>query len=155
MNPIDSTTTSEELSGISDIDPDINILPHNESLYYQEDSFNQALKGNPKLTEQFSLLFLNIRSAPKNSKTLCNYLNSLNINFLDGRSPSYDSTLTPDTALAAMFNLTYKHCTCSQMTSCCHKSSETDDITLDCHLKLFKGYFGKALTHIYHGLLCI
>ena len=59
------------------LDPDSNILPNLSSQYYNEESFNSLLSNHPKVHEQFSLLFLNIRSAPKNISSLEAYLNNM------------------------------------------------------------------------------
>ena len=66
-----SITTADLLSGFPDLDPDSNILPN----------LNSQLIDHPNLHEQFSLLFLNIRSAPKNITSLEAYLHNINVNF--------------------------------------------------------------------------
>jgi len=73
---------------LHDIDPDIQF--YNEHLmgslqscnYYLENTFNQKIEECTNISnDSFSMLHVNIRSAPKNLGSLENYLNALNHSF--------------------------------------------------------------------------
>ena len=72
---------AEQLSGLREHDPDINLLPHASSDYYDENTFNNLLKNQSLNENNLSMTFLNIRSAVKNLESFQYYLNNLSIQF--------------------------------------------------------------------------
>ena len=74
-------SAAEQLSGLSDIDPDVGFFEESDSIYYSDVSFNQLLCNDPSLGRQFSAIFLNIRSAVKNLEPFHDYLLTLATEF--------------------------------------------------------------------------
>jgi len=72
---------AEQLSGLRGLDPDINFLLKTSSDYYDESSFNDLLEKQSINENNFSMTFLNIRSAPKNLESFQYYLNNFKIDF--------------------------------------------------------------------------
>ena len=62
----ESIRMSERLNGLFDLDPDLAFFSQATSKYYNEQAFNQLFFEQPALRNNFSLMFINIRSATKN-----------------------------------------------------------------------------------------
>ena len=77
----ESFSTSERASGLDDLDPDSGFFAQSESSYHDERSFNDIISNNSALSNKFSLIFLNIRSAVKNLESFLTYLSTLSIDF--------------------------------------------------------------------------
>ena len=78
---LDDHSIAEQQSGLSNIDPDLNLTSNSTSMYFSDDSFNQLIVSQNLSTSNFSTLFLNIRSAPKNLEAFQDYLNLINFQF--------------------------------------------------------------------------
>lgn len=70
----------------ADVDPDLNFYNNQANLncncsYYLEDGFNTKINGLTNNSAIFSLIHLNIRSAPKNLNKFEAYLHNIDINF--------------------------------------------------------------------------
>ena len=77
----ESIRMSERLNGLFDLDPDLAFFSQATSKYYNEQAFNQLFFEQPALRNNFSLMFINIRSATKNLESMFDYLSTLNHNF--------------------------------------------------------------------------
>ena len=69
-----------DYSALGNIDPDLNILLHNNTMsckYFTEIEFNNYFTTS----DNFSFFNLNIRSLPKNVVNLQHFLEGININF--------------------------------------------------------------------------
>ena len=76
-----TNSLAEQLGGSRALDPDINLHHNTSSEYYDENSFNELVKNKVITQNNFSMTFLNIRSAMKNLESFKNYLDILNIHF--------------------------------------------------------------------------
>ena len=88
FNPFETNDNNKGLFSIDDIDPDFhfyneifaNIAVQNSD-YYIEDSFTEKCKVSSVESDCFSLLHMNIRSAPSHLDEFQNYICNLNHNF--------------------------------------------------------------------------
>ena len=88
FNPFETNDNNKGLFSIDDIDPDFhfyneifaNIAVQNSD-YYIEDSFTEKCKVSSVDSDCFSLLHMNIRSAPSHLDEFQNYICNLNHNF--------------------------------------------------------------------------
>ena len=104
FNPFETNDNNNGLFSIDDIDPDFhfyneifaNIAVQNSD-YYIEDSFTEKCKVSSVDSDCFSLLHMNIRSAPSHLDEFQNYICNLNHNFsVIAMSETWFSDITID-----------------------------------------------------------
>ena len=75
-----NSSTAERQSGLTDIDPDSHFSSSVVN-YYSANALNNLSITDPFLVENFSTIFLNIRSAMANLDSFHDYLQTLSVNF--------------------------------------------------------------------------
>ena len=84
LSPDDESHYENTNRNMRDIDPDYNCIASNNVRATKcdlENDFNSIIKSNDNYAKELSLMYLNVRSIPKNIDKLNNYLLSLDIQF--------------------------------------------------------------------------